>query len=598
MLTTLRLQNYRGFEDHIIPFRPTTILVGRNNAGKSTIVEALRLVALVARRYGALVFTKPPKWLDLPQSTRGVSPSLKNLEVDLQTVFYHYGDPPAILTAKFSTGESISIFVGTEGIYAVIRDQDDRILTTKGSARDFNLPLVDILPQVAPLTREERILNPDYVRSALSSALSPLHFRNQLHVMYGLFPEFKRAVEETWKGLRLRSLGGRAHWPSENILSLLVQDGDFTAEASWMGHGLQMWLQTMWFLVRAKDASCVILDEPDVYMHADLQRRLIRYIRGRFPQVIVATHSIEIMAEVRPEEILIVDKAKPASKFATSLPAVQRVVENVGSVHNIQLARLWNSRRFLMIEGDDLGYLKRFQDILQPNSELPFDTIPSMEINGWGGWNYAVGSSMFLENAGGEGIVVYCLLDSDYHPDADIQRRYDDAAQRGVQLHIWKRKEIENYLLVPGAIRRVVLADLLEGCTAPNASDIDTLLETVAEGLKEETFDAIGSEIQKQNRGWETATVNQKARLVLNASWGSLEGKLSIISGKRALSIISEVCKQRFGVSFGPMRVARELKRDEILDEVRLVITSIAAGTPFPPRPTHLQAGPPSNRRG
>ena len=44
MLRELRLENYRGFSDHSIPFEEVSVLVGRNNAGKSTAVEALRLV--------------------------------------------------------------------------------------------------------------------------------------------------------------------------------------------------------------------------------------------------------------------------------------------------------------------------------------------------------------------------------------------------------------------------------------------------------------------------------------------------------------------------------------------------------------------------
>lgn len=582
MLTQLRLENYRGFDNHIIPLRPTTIIVGRNNAGKSTIVEALRLVALVTSRYVALPFSAPPKWLDLPMATRGVSPSLKNMEINLQTVNYHYGEPPAIVSALFTSRELLKIYIGNDTVYAVIYDGAGRMVTSKGEARRIQLPSVEILPQVAPLAREERILNPEYVNSAMSSSLAPLHFRNQLHVHYGLFPAFKKAVENTWSGLRIRSLDGRAKWPSENTLSLLVQDGDFTAEASWMGHGLQMWLQTMWFLVRAQESDSVILDEPDVYMHADLQRKLIRYVRGRFSQVMIATHSIEIMAEVNPEDILIVDRTTAESKFATSLPAVQRVVEGVGSVHNLQLTRLWTARRFLLVEGDDLGYLRRFQDALHPESEVPFDTIPSMEINGWGGWNYAVGSSMFLENAGGEGITVYCLLDSDFHTDEEIRLRHEDANIRGVELHIWKKKEIENYLLVPTAIQRVITAGLPQGKIGPTLEQVEALLASIAESLKDETFDNIASELQKQNRGWDTGTVNKRARAILNAKWSNPGGPLSTISGKRALSLLSESSKQEYGVSFGALRIARELRANELAVEVQEVIQAIEEGRAFP----------------
>jgi AAA15 family ATPase/GTPase len=47
MLRTLRLRNYRCFRDHTVTFQPSTVVVGKNNAGKSTIVEALHLIAAV-----------------------------------------------------------------------------------------------------------------------------------------------------------------------------------------------------------------------------------------------------------------------------------------------------------------------------------------------------------------------------------------------------------------------------------------------------------------------------------------------------------------------------------------------------------------------
>ena len=63
MLNVIELENYRCFENHKIDFRSTTIVVGQNNAGKSTIIEALRLVSIVSSR--VLNFISVPKWLDL-----------------------------------------------------------------------------------------------------------------------------------------------------------------------------------------------------------------------------------------------------------------------------------------------------------------------------------------------------------------------------------------------------------------------------------------------------------------------------------------------------------------------------------------------------
>jgi len=127
-----------------------------------------------------------------------------------------------------------------------------------------------------------------------------------------------------------------------------------------------MWLQTMWFLSISDKSDTIILDEPDVYMHADLQRRLIRLLKGRFKQIIVATHSIEIMAEVDAENILVIDKQRRMSKFTTSLPSVQKVINHIGGVHNIQLARLWSAKKFILVEGYDLNILNRIYNTLFP----------------------------------------------------------------------------------------------------------------------------------------------------------------------------------------------------------------------------------------
>src|SRR6266576_644809 len=111
MLTKLELENFRCFGQHTVPLRPTTIVVGRNNAGKSTVVEALRLVSIIENRYQSLTFSTPPDWVDLPRRFRGVSPSTTGLELNFSTIFHGYKDPPARIAAHFATGERIEIFI-------------------------------------------------------------------------------------------------------------------------------------------------------------------------------------------------------------------------------------------------------------------------------------------------------------------------------------------------------------------------------------------------------------------------------------------------------------------------------------------------------
>ena len=578
MLTKLRLQNFKCFNDHELSFRPTTIIVGKNNAGKSTIVEALRLVSIIVNRYQSLNYSDVPNWLDIPRRSRGVSPSIKGMEFNFENVFHRYGDPPAIITATFNTLNTIDIYIGEDNkIHAVIKNSYKESITTKSQAKNIKLPQVNILPQVAPLARKEEILTPDYVRSAMSSPLSHLHFRNQLNLFYDAFQDdFKKIAEGTWPGLRILELDGKGKFPGDK-LSLLVKDGDFVAEVGMMGHGLQMWLQTMWFLARVKKDSTVILDEPDVYMHADLQRRLIRLLMGRYQQNIIATHSTEIMAEVKADQVLVVDRKRSKSIFTTSLPGVQWVFDYIGSTHNIQLARLWTARRFLLVEGKDISLLKQIQNILFPDSHEPFDTIPNMSIGGWGGWNVAVGTSMVLKNAGGQEIITYCVLDSDYHTAEQIAERQKEAKRRGVQLHIWDRKEIENYLLVPAAIYRFILSCIESRIVLPNMNKIVGQINNIVENSKDAILDAIATEYFAQNKAGGLTSANRLARQKIEDAWKTEEGRFSIVSGKKVITELSKWSQSEFGVSISINSIVRELKTDEIPSEMATVVKEIEA---------------------
>jgi len=576
MIKSIHLTNFRGFEDHHVPLHQKTIIVGKNNAGKSTIVEALRLVSLVANRYLRLQFSNVPRWLDLPKREKGVSPSLRNTDINLDSVFNNYGDPPAVITAAFDNGSTVTIHIGPEGaIHAVLRNAKGQIIANGSSAQGLKLADIYILPQVSPLLREEKILTPEYVRRALYSSLSSMHFRNQLNIYYDdYFADFKELAESSWPGLRILELEGRGKLPGQANLSLLVQDHGFVAEAAWMGHGLQMWLQAMWFLTNEFELDdTIILDEPDVYMHADLQRRLVRLLRNRPEQIIIATHSTEILAEVEPEHVLVVDRRRNESKFATSLPAVQRVLENIGSAHNIQLTRLWSARRFLLVEGKDITLLKRFHDTMYRNSAEPLDAIPHNSIGGWSGWNNAIGSSLFLKNAGGDDITTYCVLDSDYHTVDQIRDRLDSANSHSVQLHIWTRKEIENYLIVPTAIERIIRSSTKGNC--PTVDEINERLHAITDSVREETFDAMANDYHLEDRAGGISKANQRARKRIDEAWKDLDGRLTVVSGKRVLSMLSEWTKSAFGVSFGAARIAQELRSDEIDMELRAVIEAI-----------------------
>lgn len=320
--------------------------------------------------------------------------------------------------------------------------------------------------------------------------------------------------------------------------------------------------------------NIVILDEPDTYMHADLQRKIIRLLlEEQYKQLIVATHSVEIISEIEPENILVVDKSKQMSRFTNTIPAVQKFIDNIGSIHNIQLMRLWKCKKCIFVEGNDLSVLKNLHNTLFPKTEIPLDMMPNMPIGGWSGWNYAIGTSMFIKNNADETIYVYCILDSDYYSKNQIENRLKEAKQKNVKLHIWERKEIENYLIVPDAISRIINRETNLNILA-NKSKIIEQIEKICNDLRDETFDNIANQIKAENPK-ESEKANPNARLIIEKHWNSIDGKLTLVSGKRLLKRLSSWSQAEYHVSLSNIKIAKEIRKEEILPEMKQVLQAI-----------------------
>ncbi len=573
MLVSLRLVNFRCFDDHIIPFRPHTVIIGRNNAGKSTVVEALRLVAIIVERHKTASYKALPVWLDLLRGTRGIIPALDRQAFDFSRVFHRHGDPPARIVASFSNDAQVEVYIGPDNeLFGVIRQATGRTISGRGEARDISMPSIGALPQVAPVRYPEPILDPDYVRRSLNSVLAPYHFRNQIAILAEHYPEFKRISEYTWPELQILDLQKAGDVPNQ-FYELHVRNEDFVADISWMGHGLQMWLQTMWFLARAENFQTVILDEPDVYMHADLQRRLARFLRRRSQQFVVATHSVEFLSEVEPEDVLVLDRSRRAAVFATDWPEIQQVITHVGGVHNIQLARLIHSRKCLMVEGEDLDILRRLHDRLFPDSRDPLQSIPVFTIGGWGGWEYVIGSSIWITQAFAN-TKIYCALDRDYHTDGQVSERRAQAMSKGIDLVVWNKKEIENFLLVPAAICRA-LSRRSAGKPIPQSREIESAIDDACQELKASTLEDIAGELQLGDRKLMYKSATASATKIIYERWQSRGGRSAVVSGKKVLSSVNRWLQQKFALTITTGAIAGELQPAEIDDQLFRFLTAL-----------------------
>lgn len=316
MLKTLRLQNFKGFRDQRIEFMDFSVVIGRNNAGKSSAFEAIRILSNVLAKLPSGRFTSRPAWV--AGDGVGFLPPIDDQQRKPETLFFRYSDPPATIEAIFSNGSKVEVFIGTGGVlYAEAFTRNDRMVDSRSRAKECEFPPIAILPQIRPLEDYERVLRADYVRKCIDSHLSSRHFRNQIRYFEQHFESFRDLFQQTWQGIRVSEFNSfDAAYDDE--LELLLTDDGFVAEAANFGHGLQMWLQIIWFIARTPCESVVVLDEPDVYMHPEQQSKMTYLLRERFRQCLISTHSEQIINACDSDELLRLHRNLTISKHGVS----------------------------------------------------------------------------------------------------------------------------------------------------------------------------------------------------------------------------------------------------------------------------------------
>ena len=185
--------------------------------------------------------------------------------------------------------------------------------------------------------------------------------------------------------------------------------------------GLLVWI---WFpsmvsvaysRITRKNSSMLVVDEPEIYLHPDVQHQLVEILREAGPDIVAASHSTEIIGEADPTEILLIDKTKRSARRLKEIDQVQFALDEIGSIHNIQLTRLARTGRLLYVEGStDYKTLRRFSRILGFTELAAGNDITTIESGGFGSWKKIDASAWAFEKVLHGQFKIGTLFDRDY----------------------------------------------------------------------------------------------------------------------------------------------------------------------------------------
>jgi hypothetical protein len=203
-----------------------------------------------------------------------------------------------------------------------------------------------------------------------------------------------------------------------------------------------------------------------VYLHPDLQRRLVHLLESTGAQIVMATHSSEIAAEAEPALVTLVDKARRRARRANDEKTLEWLSTQLGTAFNLRLARALRSKVVLFVEGRDMTVLRRLARKLKLANLENERGITVIKLDGFSRSDHVAPFVWLCEELLPNALKTFVLLDRDYRAEESIQSLEGDFKQAGIVAHVWRRKELESYLLTPSVIAR------LSGSTEHEAGEL------------------------------------------------------------------------------------------------------------------------------
>ncbi len=327
----------------------------------------------------------------------------------------------------------------------------------------------------------------------------------------------------------------------------------------------------------------LIIDEPDIYLHSDLQRQLVHLLRSRDGDVVIATHSTEILAEAEAGEILVLNKKGRAAHRVQNPTQLQALFGSLGSNLNPTITQLAKTKKAVFVEGEDFALISAFArklGVQEVANRASFAVIPARGFNPARVADFSDGMATTL----GVPIKRAVIFDRDYRSDASVGKLSAELRKGSEFVHIHGRKELENFLLVPEVLDRCVQARLdTRRSRGDQAATFDTnakdLLCEVSESLKSEIFGQYNAHGVKAycdaNPGTDVATASAVVHKELEAKWVDFDERMKIVPGKEVLARFNAILQERYKVSLTTTFVVSHIRVPEIPNEMRELIEGL-----------------------
>ncbi|MBF0260810.1 MAG: AAA family ATPase [Magnetococcales bacterium] len=463
MVRRLTLKNFKSFRDQSFDFDAFGLLVGGNNSGKSTILQALAIWQYCVDLFGSSS-RQGSKGIQvvLPNFTALPIPEFNLLWPDrTDRIYPKVGDKREQKFILIHIGVSWLTHAGESKVFDVeLRYHSPQTMYAipVGGWGLFNevqssgMPRMVYIPPFSGLEPMERALDPGPVRqqvgkgqpgSVLRNLLLQVVDRKHMHPRWDELADLVRL----WFSVRLNQPIYDAS--SDVYITVEYEQNKKKYDIISGGSGFHQTLTLLAFYY-GYDATTILIDEPDAHLHVNLQRAVLDFCQrksledGR--QFLIATHAEAFIRGVAPEKILSLLDHTPRK-----IDATETVVRALAEITNEEIADLRVWPFILYVEGEsDERTLRAWAKACGAESDM--DRIRFRLMHGGNKGEMKRQAESHFQALRQVVPAVRRLVLFDF----DTQETAFHPPEENPILVEWKRKNIENYLLVPDAWKRVV----------------------------------------------------------------------------------------------------------------------------------------------
>ena len=472
LLHYLEIENFKRFgSPQRIELDHPAVLIGPNNCGKTTAIQAIALWSQAVKT-----------WLDAKKGSNAkerTSTSINRLNIVAvpvqRTRYFWYntnvrkGNQDISLTITLGVWhenkvEPVTMRFRNQGDELVYCTPDEKTMERKELLEAAARINIELLYPMSGLETEEPILQPGRIDVLLGQGQTAQVLRNLCLIVYRNSPEDWKRITDFM--CRLFSI--RLDQPTEtsrgSIELFYHQDAvKEPLDIALSGRGFQQMLLIFAYLFSHKN-SVLLVDEPDAHLEILRQKQVYVLLRDiateNGSQVVIVTHSESILEEALDHNLTLLLDGKADDLAAKS--DIRNTLKHFGTDHYL---RALERRYVLYVEGGtDIDMLRALAERLthpvthvwdeRINSFYVQNNFPSQDLDAElerveGGFGITPREHFFAMKNMIPDLRGLAILDND-------GRNREDTDEGGLKIVYWQRYEAENYFITPDVLLQFV----------------------------------------------------------------------------------------------------------------------------------------------